>query len=126
MSRVLLVEDDAQNAQLVSSLLKMLGHEVIWLTNGDKFIETVRHVLPSVVILDMRLPGMFNGWELARFLKKDTLLQAIPILALSVEVEPDDRSIALQAGCDGYLAKPYDIRALREWVQQAVGLNQTA
>jgi two-component system, cell cycle response regulator DivK len=123
MGQILIIEDDKQNAHLLEVLLTSMGHECTCLSNGEAALDTARQLAPNLMIMDLRLPGKINGWQLARLVRQNADVQHIPILAISVEIEPNDREAAIEAGCDEYLAKPCSIRILRECIQRCLSLE---
>lgn len=117
MSKVLIVEDNYQNAQLVISLLKTMGYEALYEADGRQALNTLKTLIPQLIVLDLRLPSV-DGWELTRRIKSDARLSHVPVVAVSVEVEPDDRITAFQAGCEAYFAKPVNIQELKAYLRQ--------
>ena len=105
MAKLLLVEDDELNRDMLSRRLVRHGHEVALAVNGeDALVHAAAH-LPEVIVLDLSLPKM-DGWEVARRLKAAAPTAAIPIIALTAHALADDRARALAAGCDDYDTKP--------------------
>jgi len=120
MSAILIVEDDDATAQLIASVLRHIGHQLLIAPNATRGLALAQENELVMVILDMRLPGM-TGWELASILRSDLNLTQIPIIAVSVQVERDDPQRAIQAGCDEYIAKPFNINDLRDCVNYYLG-----
>ncbi len=104
-ARVLLIEDNEQNRYLAAFLLEKSGHEVVPAASGPAGIELAGKIHPDLILLDIQLPGM-DGYEVARVLKGDPLLRAIPIVAVTSYAMVGDREHAMAAGCNGYLEKP--------------------
>jgi CheY-like chemotaxis protein len=102
---ILLIEDNEQNRYLVTYLLEKNGYEVVPAVSGPHGIELAARVRPHLVLLDIQLPGM-DGYEVARTLKNDPALRAIPIVAVTSYAMLGDREQAIAAGCDGYIEKP--------------------
>lgn len=111
MTRILYVEDHPGNAFLLSSRLKRKGYEVLVATDGEKGIAMAQAELPSLILMDLRLP-VIDGWEATRKLKLSEATRHIPIIALSAHAMSGDRQRALDAGCDDYLTKPIDLDRL--------------
>jgi two-component system, cell cycle response regulator DivK len=105
--RILLIEDNENNRYLVSFLLQAHGWEVVPAANGPRGIELAAQVAPALILLDIQLPGM-DGYSVARVLKADAALAAIPVVAVTSYAMAPDRAKALAAGCDGYIEKPID------------------
>ena len=106
---VVIVEDDADNLELVHILLDQAGFEVLTAMDGQRGLELIQEKLPELVLLDLTIPEI-DGWHLAHQLKTDPHTQAIKIVALTAHTLPGDRKRALESGCDGYITKPLDVR----------------
>jgi len=106
--KIIFIEDNEDNLNLVQFLLEEAGYEVLGATNGRIGLEMVQKTLPSLVLLDLGIPEL-NGWSLAHHLKQDPATSQIPIVALTAHTMPGDRKKALDAGCDGYISKPLNI-----------------
>lgn len=107
--KFLLIEDNEQNRYLVTFLLTQRGHEVVPAESGPIGIETAGRIHPDLILLDIQLPGM-DGYAVARALKSDPALQAVPIVAVTSYAMLGDREQALAAGCNGYIEKPINPR----------------
>lgn len=106
-ARVLLIEDNEQNRYLAKFLLEKHGHEVICAQTGPEGLALAASARPNVILLDIQLPGM-DGHAVARTLKSDPLLRAIPIVAVTSYAMSGDREKCLAAGAEGYIEKPID------------------
>ena len=106
--RILVIEDNTDNLELVTFLLEKAGHEVFSAFDGRQGLDEACQILPDLILLDLTLPGI-DGWSLAKMLKDDPATQAIKLVALTAHALPGDRRKALEAGCDGYLSKPLDV-----------------
>lgn len=111
--RVLIVEDNEMNRDMLTKRLVRRGYEVLTAVDGRAGIETTRSEKPDLVLLDMSLPEV-DGWEAARELKGDPATASIPIIALTAHAMTDDRQKALDAGCNDYDTKPVDLKRLLE------------
>ncbi|HKT42523.1 MAG TPA: response regulator [Rhodanobacteraceae bacterium] len=109
--KILLVEDNDLNRDMLSRRLGRRGHEVLAATDGISALAMVRSEAPDVVLMDMSLPVM-DGWEATRRMKADAAIAAIPVIALTAHAMADDRERALAAGCDDFDTKPVDIERL--------------
>lgn len=103
--RVLLVEDNEMNRDMLLRRLARLGHEVSTATDGREGIEAARRIRPEVVLMDMSLPEI-DGWTATRTLKADAATSGIPVIALTAHATLADREKALEAGCDEFQTKP--------------------
>ena len=111
MKRILLVEDNETNCDMLLRRLRRLGYEVTGADNGVSGLAAARSHAPDVILMDLSLPEM-DGWEAARRLKADAATQRIPIIALTAYASESDRASALEAGCDDYETKPLDLEQL--------------
>jgi two-component system cell cycle response regulator DivK len=102
---VLLVEDNEDNRFIYATALRYVGYEVVEAVSGKQGIERARACLPDLILMDISIPDI-DGWEATIVLKADPLTRAIPIIAVTAHVLPDDERRSMEAGCDGYLAKP--------------------
>ena len=102
---ILLIEDNEQNRYLVTFLLERHGHRVIHAPDGPSGVEAARASGPSLVLLDIQLPGM-SGYEVARALRSIPGVGATPIVAVTSYAMLGDREKALESGCTGYIEKP--------------------
>ena len=122
MIRILLVEDDAINRDVLARYLTLLGYEVIIAVNGVQALEQAQAQLPHIVLMDMRLPLM-DGWQATRELKKIPATAAIPVVALTAYAMDEERQKCFDAGCDAYESKPVDMPHLLATIQGLVQGN---
>lgn len=108
--RILVIEDDEDNLELVRFLLDQEGYEVLLARDGRRGLELAEAEHPNLVLLDMSIPEI-DGWKLAGMLKDSPKTRGIGIIALTGHTAPGDRKRAIDAGCDGYISKPLDIPA---------------
>jgi CheY-like chemotaxis protein len=111
MAKILLVEDNEMNRDMLSRRLQRRGHEVLSAVDGAVGLEIARRELPGLILMDMSLP-VIDGWEATRQLKADPATSGIPIIALTAHAMSEDRERALQAGCDDYDTKPVEFPRL--------------
>lgn len=107
MARILVIEDNPDNLELMTYLLRAFGHEVRSAQDGAEGLEAVRREALDLIVCDVHLPKL-DGYQVARELKADPRLQVIPLLAVTALAMVGDRDKVLMAGFDGYLAKPID------------------
>ena len=105
--RILLIEDNEQNRYLAAFLMQARGWEMVHAEDGPSGIALAGQVDPALILLDIQLPGM-DGYAVARALRLDPMLTAIPIIAVTSYAMPGDRERCLAAGCNGYIEKPID------------------
>ncbi len=118
VARILVVEDSPDNMKLFRTLLTLKGHEVTGLPGGEELLETIARVEPELVLMDIQLPGK-DGFTLLGEIRRSSHAQ-LRVLALTAHAMSGDRERALQAGFDGYITKPIDIRAFPELVLRAL------
>lgn len=111
MAKILLVEDNEMNRDMLSRRLQRRGYEVLTAVDGESGLAMTRSEAPALVLMDMSLPGI-DGWEATRQLKADPATRAIPIIALTAHAMAGDREKALAAGCDDFDIKPIDLDRL--------------
>jgi CheY-like chemotaxis protein len=111
VSKLLLVEDNESNRDMLSRRLVRRGFEVVTATDGESAITIAREVRPDLVLMDMSLPGI-NGWDATRILKSSPETSAIPIVALTAHAMSSDREEAFAAGCSGFETKPVELDKL--------------
>ncbi len=105
--RILVIEDNAANLELMTYLLKAFGHKTVVARDGEQGLDEARRDPPDAIISDIQLPKL-NGYELAAQLKKDPFLSHIPAIAVTAFAMAGDRERALSAGFDGYIPKPIE------------------
>ena len=111
MTKILLVEDNEENRDMLSRRLTRRGYEVVIATDGGQGVAMAQSEIPDLILMDMDLP-VLNGWEATRQLKAAPATQAIPIIALTAHAMVGDREKALEAGCDDYDTKPIEFQRL--------------
>ena len=111
MPRILLVEDNELNRDMLSRRLQRKGYEVLIAVDGEAGVKMAASDKPGLILMDMSLP-VIDGWEATRRLKSAPETASIPIIALTAHVMDGDRDKALAAGCDDYDAKPIDFERL--------------
>jgi CheY-like chemotaxis protein len=116
MARILLVEDNEMNRDMLSRRLAKKGHEVVIAVDGREGVDLAVAEKPEIILLDMSLPVM-DGWEAARLLKGDGATKDIPIIALTAHAMAGDREKCLEAGADDYDTKPVDFKRLLGKIQ---------
>ena len=110
-ARVLLVEDNELNREMLVRRLKRAGLEVLTAGDGQQALDLMTSELPAVVLMDMSLP-VLDGWTACRMARQDERINHIPIIALTAHAMEEDRRKALKAGCDDYATKPVDFPGL--------------
>ena len=109
--RILVVEDEEDNRRIVRDLLTSVGYEIIEAVTGEEGVKAAETQLPDLILMDIQLPG-FDGYEATRRIKANPVLHHIPIIVVTSYALSGDDAKAFEAGCDGYVAKPFSPRAL--------------
>ena len=109
--KILLVEDNELNRDMLTRRLKRKGFTVLCAENGQESIEVAESENPDIILMDLSLP-VVDGWTAAERLKADATTKSIPIIALTAHAMKGDRERALEAGCDDYDTKPIDLERL--------------
>jgi len=117
MAKVLYIEDNPDNMQLVQRVITALGHQFLWAADGLGGISMAQQERPDLILLDINLPDI-DGHEVAQRLRTDKIsnLMYVPIIAITANALKGDAEKALAAGCDVYMSKPINIRELRAQV----------
>jgi CheY-like chemotaxis protein len=123
MTKILLVEDNEMNRDMLSRRLARKGYEVSIAVDGKQGVEMAQQETPDLILMDMSLP-VLDGWEATRQLKGADATRAIPVIALTAHAMSGDRERALEAGCDDYDTKPIELTRLLEKIESM--LNRTA
>ena len=116
-SRILVIEDDPLNRKLLRTLLNLGKYQVLEAAEAETGIRLAHETPPACILMDLRLPGM-DGYEATRILKADPALGKVPVVAVTAAVMSGDERRALDAGCDGYIAKPIDTRTFLDNIRQ--------
>ena len=120
MTKILLVEDNEMNRDMLSRRLQKQGYEVVLAVDGEEGLAKAQSDSPALILMDMSLPGV-DGWEATRRLKAAPQTQKIPIIALTAHAMTDDRDKALAAGCDDFDTKPVELPRLLSKIQALLG-----
>jgi len=124
MPKILLVEDNEMNRDMLSRRLHKAGFEMVLAVDGEQAIDLARSEAPDLILMDISLPGL-DGWEATRLLKTMPETRSIPIIALTAHAMAGDREKSLAAGCNDYDTKPIDFRRLLEKIQGLLGKETT-
>jgi CheY-like chemotaxis protein len=119
MAKILLVEDNEMNLDMLSRRLVRQGFEVISAQDGAAGVAKAGAEKPALILMDMSLP-VIDGWEATRRLKADPATRAIPVIALTAHAMAEDREKALAAGCDDYDTKPIELPRLLEKIKKFI------
>jgi two-component system, cell cycle response regulator DivK len=125
MPRILLVEDNEMNRDMLSRRLARKEYEVLVAVDGKEGVVMAGSVAPDLILMDMSLPVM-DGWEATRQLKASPETKAIPIIALTAHAMSGDREKAIEAGCDDYDTKPIELPRLLAKMEDLLGEKKAA
>ena len=116
MSKILLVEDNEMNRDMLSRRLERKGYTVVIAVDGQQGVDMTYSETPDLILMDMSLP-IIDGWEATRRLKASPQTRGIPVIALSAHAMAGDREKALESGCEDYDTKPVDFSRLRAKIE---------
>ena len=122
MPRVLLVEDNEMNRDMLSRRLVRRGFDVLMAVDGEQGVQMAKKELPDLILMDMSLP-VLDGWGATRQIKAEASTQSIPLIALTAHAMAGDRDKALQAGCDDYDTKPIELPRLLEKMDRLLNVK---
>lgn len=122
MSKILLVEDNEMNRDMLSRRLQRKGYEVVIATDGQQAVAMAASESPALILMDMSLP-VFDGWEATRRIKAADGTRDIPVIALTAHAMSGDREKSLEAGCDDYDTKPIELPRLLEKMEALINRN---
>ena len=111
MSKILLVEDNEMNRDMLTRRLERKGFEIVIAVDGQVGVDMASSASPDIILMDLSLP-VIDGWEATRRIKADPATQSIPVIALTAHAMAGDEQKALEAGCDDYDTKPIDLKRL--------------
>jgi len=120
MPKILLVEDNEMNRDMLSRRLERRGYQVVIAVDGQQGVDMAQAESPDLILMDMSLP-VLDGWEASRRLKGEAKTRAIPIIALTAHAMAGDREKALEAGCDDYDTKPIELPRLLGKIDALLG-----
>ena len=124
MTKILLVEDNEMNRDMLSRRLARRGYQVVIALDGEQGVAMARSEAPDLILMDMSLP-VLDGWEAARQLKAAPETRAIPIIALTAHAMVGDREKAIEAGCNDYDTKPIEFPRLLGKIDAVLGKEAT-
>jgi two-component system cell cycle response regulator DivK len=113
---ILIVEDDPRNLKLLRDLLQRFGYEILEAPDGEQGVKSAGEKKPDLILMDIMMPKM-DGLEATRIIKADEKTKHIPIIALTSYAMKGDREKTIEAGCDGYIAKPIDIKEVLKAIE---------
>lgn len=120
MAKILLVEDNEMNRDMLSRRLERKGHQILIAVDGQQAIDFATAEMPDLILMDMSLPGI-DGWEATRRLKGAEQTRALPIIALTAHAMQEDERKAREAGCDDYDTKPVELPRLLQKIEALLG-----
>jgi two-component system, cell cycle response regulator DivK len=122
LAKILIVEDNEMNRDMLSRRLIRKGYAVVMADNGLKGVEMAASEKPDLILMDMSLPVM-DGWDATRTIKNDPATAAIPVIALTAHAMASDREKSLAAGCDDYDTKPIELDRLLTKISRFITLD---
>lgn len=124
MAKILLVEDDELNRDMLSRRLMRRDYEVVIAEDGEQGLAMASGENPDLILMDLSLPVM-DGWESTRRLKADPRTKSIPVIALTAHAMPGDREKSLQAGCDDFETKPVEFQRLLDKIEMLLSKEKS-
>ena len=115
--RILIVEDNMDNYELIRFVLERAGYDVFLAVNGRDGVDAARLQKPDLILMALGMPEM-DGWTAAQKLKSDEATKSIPLYALTAHTLPHERKRAMQAGCDGYVTKPIHVQSFLDLINE--------
>ena len=119
-TRILAVDDQEDNRQILRDRLTAAGYEITEAVDGEEAVKIAEAMVPDLILMDIQLPGI-DGYEATRRIKSNPLLKAIPVIAVTSYALSGDDEKAFEAGCDAYIPKPYSPRALLAKIREYIG-----
>jgi len=120
MAKLLLVEDNEMNRDMLSRRLERKGYQVVMAVDGAQGVAMARSEAPDLILMDMSLP-VLDGWDATRQIKSDPATRSIPVIALTAHAMAGDREKTEAAGCDDYDTKPVDLPRLLSKIEALLG-----
>ena len=120
MAKVLLVEDNEMNRDMLSRRLIRRGFQVVFAMDGQQGVDLARTERPDIILMDMSLP-VIDGWEATRRVKADDVTRSVPVIGLTAHAMAGDREKAIEAGCDDYDTKPVELDRLIGKIERLIG-----
>jgi two-component system cell cycle response regulator DivK len=122
---ILIVEDEPKNMKLLRDLLQRFGYEILEASDGEQGVKSAGEKMPDLILMDIMMPKM-DGLEATRIIKADIKTKHIPVIALTSYAMKGDREKTIEAGCDGYIAKPIDIKEVLKTIETYLTVNQVS
>jgi CheY-like chemotaxis protein len=123
MTKVLVVEDNEMNRDMLSRRLTRRGFQVIFAVDGQQGVDLARRERPDIILMDMSLP-VIDGWEATRLVKSDDATRSVPVIGLTAHAMAGDREKAIEAGCDDYDTKPVELERLIGKMERLLGAGK--
>ncbi len=119
METILIIEDNEQNIKFVEDVLDFAGYHPVGAHNAEDGLELARELKPSLILMDLRLAGSgMDGWEATQAIKQDSDLAHIPVIAVTAQVAMGEEGRLAEYGFDGFVAKPFDVLELQNYIKQ--------
>ena len=125
MAKILLVEDNEDNRDMLSRRLMRKGYDIVLAVDGEQGVQMAGSETPDLILMDMSLP-LIDGWEATRQIKATPTGQNVPVIALTAHAMAGDKERALAAGCDDYDTKPVELPRLLEKIEKLLTQKETA
>jgi CheY-like chemotaxis protein len=116
MAKILIVEDNEMNRDMLSRRLEKKGYEIVMAFDGQQGVKMAQSELPDLILMDMSLP-ILDGWDATRQIKASPKTSSVPVIALTAHAMSGDREKSIEAGCDDYDTKPIELKRLLEKIE---------
>jgi CheY-like chemotaxis protein len=123
MQKILLVEDNEMNRDMLSRRLTRRGFEVVFAVDGQQGVDLAKSERPDIILMDLSLP-VLDGWEATRRVKADDATRSVPVIGLTAHAMAGDREKAIEAGCDDYDTKPVELERLIGKIERLLGAGK--
>jgi len=120
VARVLLIDDDQSNLDVMRQLLRIEGHELVWAADGEQGLALVRQLRPELIICDVIMPHL-GGYAVLETVRADPRFSGVPVLLFSAAMNEEARAMGLRRGATEVLAKPFDLEQLRGAIRRCLG-----
>lgn len=117
MSKILIIDDEIELAELVQLRLEALGHEVFQASNGREGLQKLKESHPDLILLDVMMPEL-DGFEVCQIIKKNKDWEMIPVIMLTAKAQHGDDALCLAMGADDYISKPFDMKVLTQKIEK--------
>lgn len=117
---IVVIDDDDNGRRMLRRALERRGHTIAEAVNGELGLATIRETQPNLVLVDLRMPGLYSGLDVVRLLRENTATADLPVIVVSASAHSDARELATKVGANGFVEKPVDFPTLFEAIAQVL------